>query len=515
MSSLVNLFLNNVKKHKSRKAIIINDKKSITFDALNHLSNYYVLELQNNEIKKGDVICIAGVKEFDSIAILIASLKLGVIYSFFDPESPKKRILDIFKKCKPAGIFGDSIIKKKTESFLKFNKVKFFNLKYQNNKKISKIRLNNHKVNEFNYSEPAYIQFTSGSTGKPKGVLIKQVSLINFIKWTVEEYSKNQKHVFTNINPLYFDNSVFDIYASLFTGNTLVFFHKFELSDPLNLIKKIDIFKCSIIFSVPSFYIYLNKLNILKKNNLKSVKKIIFGGEGYPKAQLKSFFDLYCSRIDFYNVYGPSECTCICSSYKINKNDFKDLKGLPNLGKIIGLFDFLLIDKKNRVVKDKGELCLIGPNVGLGYFNDQDQTKKSFIQNPLNKRFIDIIYKTGDVVLIDKNSNLKFANRIDNQIKHLGYRIELDEIVHALHLVSGITEAYVFQHYLNDISTIIAVVSTNSSIKFNEKKIKQDLKNKIPNYMIPYKILFENFLPKNANGKINGSKIKLNYKKIL
>ena len=115
MSSLVNLFLKNVKKYKSRKAIIINDKKFITFDALNKLSNFYVSELQNNKIKKGDVICIAGYKEFESIAILIASLKLGIIYSFFDPESPKKRILDIFKKCKPSAIFGDSNIKNKIQ----------------------------------------------------------------------------------------------------------------------------------------------------------------------------------------------------------------------------------------------------------------------------------------------------------------------------------------------------------------------------------------------------------------
>jgi len=239
----------------------------------------------------------------------------------------------------------------------------------------------------------------------------------------------------------------------------------------------------------------------------KSIKRIIFGGEGFPKPKLKKLFDLFGNRIELYNVYGPTECTCICSSYKISVNDFENMEELAPLGRLSPNFDFVLINEESNI----GELCLAGPNVGIGYFNDNDRTQNSFIQNPENNTYKDIIYKTGDLVELKQDNFLYFRGRADNQIKHMGYRIELEEIEYAVNNIKDVKEVCVIYNRINDLGgEIKAVVAVSNGL--TEKNISNEIKEKLPDYMIPKKIIILDTLPKNQNGKIDRVKIKESYK---
>jgi D-alanine--poly(phosphoribitol) ligase subunit 1 len=359
------------------------------------------------------------------------------------------------------------------------------------------------KISEISGDNGAYIMFTSGSTGFPKGVLITHNNLINFIAWSSQEFNIREGECATNLNPLFFDNSVFDFYTTIFNGATLAPIAPELVKDPAKLIKKIDDLKCTQWFSVPSLLIYIQAMKGFNKDNMKSIKRFIFGGEGFPKSKLKPLFDLYKDKASFYNVYGPTECTCICSSYTIQNQDFKSLVGLPPLGKIINNFDYLILNQDEKVDKGGvGELCLIGPCVGIGYYGDKHQTDKSFVQNPLESSFRQIVYKTGDIVTVDKESNyLHFVARKDNQIKHMGYRIELEEIESAANSIDYINEAVALHICTNDINRIYLVVSINTEIEV--LIIKSDLRKIIPEYMIPTKIKIIDTLPKNSNGKID------------
>ena len=155
---------------------------------------------------------------------------------------------------------------------------------------------------------------------------------------------------------------------------------------------------------------------------LRSIKRFIFGGEGYPKAKLKELFETYSDTSEFFNVSGPTECTCICSNYKLTADDFHDLQGFPPLGTIAANFSYLILNDENKLVSEGelGVLCLLGPNVGLGYYNDPGRTAASFVQNPYNPAFRQIMYKTGDLVRFDPgNGKLFIHGRKDNQIKHM------------------------------------------------------------------------------------------------
>jgi D-alanine--poly(phosphoribitol) ligase subunit 1 len=256
---------------------------------------------------------------------------------------------------------------------------------------------------------------------------------------------------------------------------------------------------------------FLQTMKAADGKHLTSIRRFVFGGEGYPKAKLKALFDNYSPRSELFNVYGPTECTCICSCYKISANDFDDLPGLPPLGYIANNFGFLILGDDNEEVPagETGELCLLGPNVGKGYYNDPERTAQAFVQNPHNHVFPEVMYKTGDLVRLNQeDGKLYISGRKDNQIKHMGYRIELEEIESALHCLDNVSEAAVLHTNVNGLSRLVAVVAAP---ELDYARIRMDLKQIIPAYMVPSVFHREDVLPKNPNGKVDRRRLAQKY----
>jgi len=467
-----------------------------SYSELNKISNACCGFLNYKKVKKDSVVAIFNDKSIYGYSIIIACLKLGIPYVNLDETSPSSRLEKIIDIISPKLIINLFEIEAVDKSFRKkldqlfIHKDEFTNYLNHTNYVIKK--------NKVISTNPAYIMFTSGSTGFPKGVTISHGNILNFISWCKDEFQITYSDRITNLNPLFFDNSVFDIYNSLFNGACLIPFNKEQTKNPMRLVYLLEKGMASVYFSVPSLLIYLISMKTIKDDSLKSLKKVIFGGEGFPKNKLKILYDIFGNRADLFNVYGPTECTCICSSHKIVKDDFSNMSSLTTLGKLAPMFDFQIINKKN----DIGELVLYGDNVGKGYFNNFQKTKEVFIQNPKHNNFIDIGYKTGDLVKLGKNSNFYFKGRKDYQIKYLGYRIELGEIEAIANLIKEVCEAaVVFQKTRFSDGQIVLYVSLLDQM--DSIFIRNFLKKNLPDYMIPKKIIQLKELPKNANGKID------------
>ena len=492
---IVKAFLGNI-------AIKYEDKE-YTYQEVNEWANSYASYLKKQKVTRGDVVAIASTKAFEDYALMIACLKSGIIYTNIDIDNPSERTNHIFNTCKPKIVFS----KESVESVIEC--CKSLNIPYVNYNGIQSVSYaNENPYSDFDGDTIAYIMFTSGSTGVPKGVAITHQNLIHFINWTSTRYNITPDDNLANINPMYFDNSVFDFYTALFNGAILAPVKKILLNDPFNLVQYIDKLKCTIWFSVPSTLIYLMTIKILTKDNFSSLRIITFGGEGYPKTELKKIFDLYKDRIKFINVYGPTECTCICSSYTITETDFNDLDELPSLGIINQNFSYVILDEQGKK-SCEGELCLLGPNVGIGYFNNKERTSKIFTTYTDDGHYMKRMYRTGDLIK-EIDGLLYFKGRRDNQIKHLGYRIELEEIEIAINSLKQISQAAAIYHRTNAaFGKIVAfIVPVNKDIDLSE--IKVNLSKKIPSYMMPSVFKLLDSFPKNANGKINkGQLIKM------
>ncbi len=485
------------RRHGTRTALHLSDGRTVTFAALNALANRTAHWLLSRGVASGDVVAIFHDKSPEAYALMLACLRTGAIYVNLDQNSPTARLQKIIGTCLPRCIIQDCI---PTHGSVDAPGVATIDLHAPDvTAAIAACPATLPPAcAAVTGAHPAYIMFTSGSTGFPKGATMSHRNVLNFIAWAKDEYRITPDDRFTNVNPMYFDNSVFDLYASLFNGATLIPFPYGIVKDPFSTIALVRATKPTVWFSVPSLLAYLITTKAIDREAFASLRIVTFGGEGFPKPTLKKLWDMYAGRLRFVNVYGPTECTCICSAYDITADDLEDLSGLAPLGQLAPNFDHVVLDADADGI---GELALRGPQVGLGYYNDPERTAASFIQHPGHNRYPDRLYRTGDLVATDAQGRLHFKGRKDNQIKHMGYRIELEEIEAAFAALPGVHETgVVYKRAADGSGRICAFVAATPGTEY---ALMDAVKRLLPPYMVPRSLTIMDVLPKNANGKID------------
>ena len=486
--------------HADRPALRPPDALGLTYGELDALANRLAHRLLAEGLERGDVVAIFHDKSAPAFAAMLACLKLGLLYTNLDPDSPWERLRKILQTCEPA-LIVNAFPETPHSAAVHETGHRLLHLRHPETAAVLSDGdcTSPPNIERITGADPAYIMFTSGSTGVPKGAVMSHANVLNFIAWAQHRFAVMPTDIFSNANPIYFDNSVFDFYGSLFSGASMVPISSLQARDPRQLVGIINRSACTIWFSVPSLLVYLLTTRALGPGDFPSIRKFIFGGEGFPKAKLKRLFDLFHERADLENVYGPTECTCICSAHTISSADFADMHSLATLGFLAPNFDYEILPAEEG---DAGELFLRGPNVGLGYYHDPERTAKSFVQNPAHRRFADIGYRTGDLVRRDSTGRLHFVGRSDFQIKHMGYRIELEEIEAALATVPHVEECAVVYRKLGEGFGEIVGFAALAAPRPPEELI-QEVARIVPPYMVPKRVRLLEELPKNANGKID------------
>lgn len=459
--------------------------------------------LLSMDLKRGDVIAIAHDKHALSYALMLAAVRLGVAYVNIDAASPIARTSRILQVSAPKLLFYDDPAYQADMSELATAQgCELLRLGRLALPTVSEADREHQRQSSrmVDGATIAYIMFTSGSTGVPKGVAVTHQNVLHLIAWGHERFGITERDNFANLSPMYFDNSVFDFYVGLFCGASLSPIHRGLLTKPYELVNYVNSQACTFWFSVPSALMYLIAMKAFGPSALPNVRAIIFGGEGYPKVELKKLYDRFAGQATLVNVYGPTECTCICSAYTLGADDFHDLEGLPTLGHLNPNFDHRILDEDDRDGTE-GELCLIGPNVAAGYFNDLERTAAAFHTITDANRFMKRMYRTGDLVK-EVDGRLHFVGRKDNQIKHMGYRIELEEIENALARLPQVDQAaVVYQRTQAAYGKLVAYVACTTEV--DGKALLQGLGKLVPDYMVPAKLIVMPRLPKNANGKVD------------
>jgi D-alanine--poly(phosphoribitol) ligase subunit 1 len=475
----------------------------VTYGDLLDLTARLAAFLTRRGIGRGDVVAIAHNKAALSYALMLAALRIGAPYVNIDTASPLARNSRILSVSGARLLFVDDPDHLSSMEQLGAScGVPVHLLAEDELRPLDTVELERQRetMAMVDGATIAYIMFTSGSTGTPKGVAVTHQNVLHFIQWGIGRFGITAEDNFANLSPMYFDNSVFDFYVALFSGASLTPVHRNLLNAPSALVEHVAAMGCTIWFSVPSLLIYVTAMKALTASSLPSIRHFVFGGEGYPKVELVKLHRMFGRQAKLVNVYGPTECTCICSAYDLTEADFADLSGLPPLGRLNQNFDYRIVDENDEGTNE-GELCLIGPNVAAGYFNDAERTQQSFVTISDPKRFMKRMYRTGDLIR-RVGDTLFFIGRKDNQIKHMGYRIELEEIEHGLAKLPGVYQAAaIYQRRDAAFGKIFAFVSSGAPL--DEKSLLKQLQGFLPEYMIPSRILVVDALPKSPNGKVD------------
>ena len=346
--------------------------------------------------------------------------------------------------------------------------------------------------------DPAYIMYTSGSTGVPKGVTISNRGVIDYIEWIVETFPIDENSVIGMQSAFHFDNSVFDMYTAFYTGAKTMIIPEILFMYPEKLMDYMTENKISVIFWVPTVMISVANGGVLENADLSALKLILFAGEVMPNTQL-NIWRKYLPECMYVNMYGPTEATDIATYYIVDR-EYENHETLP-IGKVCRNMRALILndDDKQCAVGEQGELCISGTGIALGYWNSSEITAKAFVQNPLNTKYHDRIYRTGDLVYENEEGNIIFIGRKDSQIKLRGNRIELGDLESAAAAIENVASACAL--FDADKQEIVLFIETTAEIV--ARKFKMELKKYVPAYMVPGKIVNMEKFPHTPSGKID------------
>ena len=343
----------------------------------------------------------------------------------------------------------------------------------------------------------AYVIYTSGSTGKPKGVQITHASLLNLVSWHQDEFAVTPKDRASQIANVSFDAAVWEVWPYLSAGASVHFpgeWARFEASALRDWLLRERI---TISFAPTVLARQLMKLKWPKDGTLRV---LLTGADTLP--------DYPPSDLPFLvvNNYGPTECTVVTTSGPVLPHASADRK--PTIGRPIRNVQVYIVDDKLRQVAigTTGELLVGGAGLARGYLNRPGLNAERFIPNPFSAELGSRLYRTGDLARYLPDGQITFVGRIDEQIKVRGYRIEPAEIEAVLDQCPGVcASAVVARTDKFGENSLVAYILPSAGGQLSHKALREFLRLRLPEYMVPPFFVSVKMLPITSNGKIDGA----------
>jgi amino acid adenylation domain-containing protein len=345
-------------------------------------------------------------------------------------------------------------------------------------------------------SDLAYILFTSGTTGQPKGVMVSLGNVARFLAAMQPRFEPASTDRISQTSELTFDVSVFEMFIAWGNGASVEVVPANQLLAPARFIVERELTVWS---SVPSIAAFMKRMRMLKPQAFPTLRYSVFAGEALPYPLATAWQDAASSSV-VENLYGPTEATVYCIGATVGPS-FPPTPGrdtVPSGHPLPGL-DAAIFDESFNPLPHGGEgqLAISGGQLALGYFNDPDLTSRRF---PLirGKRW----YLTGDLARQDDKGIFHHLGRIDNQVKVLGQRVELEEIEAHLRAICKSEHVAAIPWPIED-GIVQGIVGFASKAHKSSDEILEALRGVLPHYMIPRRILDIQHFPLNASGKID------------
>lgn len=498
------------------KVACTDGRRTITYGELEDRSSRLASLLIQHGVRPQDRVAVCLQRSVDFPLAILGILKADAVYVPFDPKSPRERWRKIVDDCKPTVLLCDTQTILPLTEAIKETIPRIFlspscELPLTGAETVGTIEdvLASPMRTPTYSNEPddlAYVLYTSGSTGNPKGVMVTHRNIRNYIDWAVEFFAINNKDRILGTAPFHFDMSTFDLWCPMKAGATLCLADNTLTMFPEKLLGFMESEQITIWKGISSLLFYMERAGVITPGRIPAMSRVLFGGDALPTRTLIRWMEAFPNK-SFYNVYGPTEATGISLCYFVENipHDYGERIpiGQPCKGMKAALLNESLFPVSNGIV---GELCLAGPGLGKGYLNDAERISRAFFTLGPPSEPAEIWYHTGDLGIRRKDGNIEFVGRKDQQVKIMGYRIELGEIEQALRAIDGVCEAAVVTAHRGEVEELVAFVEGNSDT--DHGFIMSQLRERLPGYMLPRRLLSLEDLPRCGRGKINRNELR-------
>lgn len=460
------------------KAAVVFGQSSLSYLELNKRANGLAEILRSKGVGTDKIVAIMAERSLEMIVAIFGVLKAGGAYLPVDPNYPEDRIRYMLEDSGAAVVLTQRHLKEKavTDSEVIFLDEQI-------------VECAKNPENLSSAGDLAYIIYTSGSTGKPKGVMVEHhgiINLRNYFKryWKVDENERMLQFASSS-----FDASVCEIFTSLLGGGTLYLISK----DTINNLNEFEAYineKEITIALLPPTY-----LAGIEPGKLRTLKKLITGGSAITKTMANQWKD----SVEYMNAYGPTEYSVITSAWKYREEEM--CYGSVPIGRPVDNTRIYILDKNGNLlpVGAAGELCVAGDGIARGYLNRPELTAEKFTADPFMAG--NRMYHTGDLARWLPDGNIEYLGRIDDQVKIRGFRIELGEIEARMLQCPSVREAVVLA--CEDSRGDKYLVSYYTGEELEAAKLREQMAEALPDYMVPSYFVQLDAMPVTANGKID------------
>jgi amino acid adenylation domain-containing protein/thioester reductase-like protein len=492
---------------------------SLTYRELNSRANQLAHYLQSLGVSADVLVGICVERSVEMLVGILGILKAGGAYVPLDPEYPQERLTFMLEDTQLSVILTQEKLVNKLGDRLQrgfaFGKASVICL--DSNWDIINQQTQHNPTNSIKADNLAYVMYTSGSTGQPKGVSIIHRGVVRLVKQT-DYVSFSDQEVFLQIAPISFDAATFEIWGCLLNGGQLVIY-------PYNTLSINELGQVIEQYQVTTLWLTAGLFHLMVDENidaLKPLRQLLAGGDVLSVTHVQKFLQTV-ENCRLINGYGPTENTTFTCCYQIPKSLSPNVS-VP-IGRAIANTQVYILDKNLQPVPIgvPGELHIGGAGLARGYFNRQELTQQKFIPNPFDKSKVkrshrglgvspsgasgvqkSKLYKTGDLARYLPDGNIQYLGRIDNQVKIRGFRIELGEIEAILTQHGDVQVCCVIprEDTPND-KRLVAYVVADQDCTPTISELRQFVKAKLPEYMIPNAFVILESLPLTPNGKVD------------
>ncbi len=494
------LFEAQVKQTPDAIALVY-EEHQLSYAQLNQRANQLAHYLQGRGVGPEQRVGLCLERSLEMVIVLLAILKAGAAYVPLDPSYPQQRLAFLLQDAQISLLLTQSTLLIRLPSFQ--GQVLCLDHDWSHIAQQSRTNLSSRAE----VQQLAYVIYTSGSTGQPKGVMITHANVGRLLAMTDQWFHFQRQDVWTLFHSFAFDFSVWELWGALLYGGRLEVVPYWVSRSPEHFYALLKERGITVLNQTPTAFRQLQMVDAQQPDTQKlALRYVIFGGEELEPSALSPWFRRHGDQHpQLINMYGTTETTIHVTYQPLGMSEVQ-ARARSVIGHPIPDLQCYILDAWQQLVPVgvPGELYVGGRGMARGYWQQAALTAERFVPSPWSTQPGERLYKTGDLVRYQMNGVLEYLGRVDQQVKVRGYRIELGEIEATLCQHPAIHEALVLVHgETAEDRYIVAYAVGQLGVQWTEAELSAFLRERLPSYMVPQRIVHVDRFPLTSNGKLD------------